>query len=47
MKPAADAMIVDSTGLSADEVVDRLARDLEDHLVRPPAVAGSSKGPLP
>jgi len=29
MKPAADSIIVDSTGLSIEDVVDRLARDIE------------------
>jgi len=32
MKPAADATVVDSTGLSIEDVVDRLARDIEAHL---------------
>jgi cytidylate kinase len=35
MKPAADATIVDSTGLDVANVVDRLARDVELHLGRP------------
>jgi CMP/dCMP kinase len=35
MRPAADATIVDSTGLSVADVVDRLARDIELHLGRP------------
>jgi len=35
MKPAADATIVDSTGLTIEEVVDRLCRDIQDHMVKP------------
>jgi cytidylate kinase len=35
MKPAGDASIVDSTGLTIEEVVDRLSRDIQDHLVHP------------
>ena len=35
MKPAGDARIVDSTGLTIEEVVDRLARDIQDQLVHP------------
>jgi len=34
MKPASDATVVDSTGLSIEDVVDRLARDVEVHLGR-------------
>jgi cytidylate kinase len=39
MKPASDATIVDSTGQSVEDVVDRLAREIEVHLGRavPPA----------
>jgi CMP/dCMP kinase len=32
MKPAADATIIDTTGLSIDDVVERLAADIEDRL---------------
>jgi len=35
MRPATDATIVDSTGLSVADVVDRIARDIELHLGRP------------
>jgi cytidylate kinase len=34
MKPAADATVVDTTGLSLDQVVDRLAGDIVRHLER-------------
>ena len=30
MKPAADAIVVDSTGLTVEEVVERLAADVVD-----------------
>jgi cytidylate kinase len=35
MKPAEDATVVDSTGLSVEEVVDRLARDIEGASILP------------
>jgi cytidylate kinase len=34
MKPAADATIIETTGLSIDQVVDRLAEDVQHHLGR-------------
>jgi len=34
MKPATDATVVDSTGLSVADVVDRLARDIDLHIGR-------------
>jgi len=47
MKPASDAIVVDSTGLSIEVVVDRLARDIEAHLGRRSALVPASGGPLP
>jgi cytidylate kinase len=35
MKPAPDATILDTTGLTIDEVVDGMARDIEQRLARP------------
>ena len=35
MKPAADAMVIDSTGMSIDAVVDRLAADIERASLEP------------
>jgi cytidylate kinase len=40
MKPAPDAILIDSTGLSAEEVVDRLAEDVERPDVRSRMRAG-------
>jgi cytidylate kinase len=34
MRPAADAVVVDTTGRSIEEVVEQLARDIEEHLER-------------
>jgi CMP/dCMP kinase len=44
MKPAADAIVVDSTGLSLENVVDRLTQDIEKHLRQPSMPAGSPGG---
>jgi cytidylate kinase len=35
MRPAADATLIDTTDLSIDQVVDRLALDIERHLAEP------------
>ena len=40
MKPAADANLIDTTGLSLDEVVDRIERDVRDRLERLKTPAG-------
>ena len=32
MRPAADATVIDTTGLSLDEVVDRIDRDVRERL---------------
>ena len=32
MKPAADAVVIDSTGLSIDAVVDRMVLEIEERL---------------
>jgi len=40
MKPAADARIIETTGSSIDQVVDRLAEDIQHHLERS-AAAGA------
>jgi cytidylate kinase len=42
--PAADALVVDSTGLTIEQVVDRLYHDVDEHLQRIPAPAGTSGG---
>jgi cytidylate kinase len=34
MKPAADAQIIETTGSTIDQVVDRLVEDLQRHLQR-------------
>ena len=34
MKPAADAILIDTTGLSVEAVVDRMARDIEEQLAQ-------------
>jgi len=47
MKPAPDATVVDSTELSVEDVVDRLAHDIEAHLGRPSTLFRPSGGPLP
>ncbi len=45
MKPAADAVLVDSTGMTVAEVVETLARDIEARIGRPAAVAvGGAEG---
>jgi cytidylate kinase len=35
MRPAADATVIDTTGLTIDQVVDRLAGDIDRHLAKP------------
>jgi len=35
MKPAADAIVIDSTGLTLEDVVERLVRDIEEHVCQP------------
>jgi cytidylate kinase len=47
MKPAADAIVVDSTGMSIEEVVDRLVRDIDEHLGRPRATEPAPGGSAP
>ena len=42
MKPAADAIVIDTTGLSLDHVVDRLERDVLDRLGDLPPAPGVS-----
>jgi cytidylate kinase len=34
MRPAADATLIDTTGLNIEQVVDRLASDIDRHLVK-------------
>ena len=46
MKPAPDAILLDTTGLSVEAVVDRMARDIEEHLARSrPSVETSCERP--
>ena len=47
MKPAADATVVDSTGMSIEDVVDRLVRDIDEHLGRPRARSPCPEGRPP
>ena len=42
MKPAPDAISVDTTGLSVEAVVDCMARDIEEHLAKARSAAGTS-----
>jgi cytidylate kinase len=44
MRPADDAMVIDSTGMSIDSVVDRLAADIGEHLGRSVRVLGATGG---
>jgi cytidylate kinase len=45
--PAADAVIVDSTGLTIEQVVVRLARDIDEHLHRSETTSETTGGRLP
>jgi cytidylate kinase len=47
MKPAPDAIVVDSTGMSLDEVVDRLVGDIGDLLGQSRTPVPSTGGPSP
>ena len=42
MKPAPDAILVDTTGLSVEAVVDRMARDIEQQLAQTRSPIGTS-----
>jgi CMP/dCMP kinase len=42
MKPAPDAILLDTTGLSVEEVVDRMARDIEECLAQTRSPVGTS-----
>ncbi len=42
MRPAPGAIVVDSTGLTIEEVVDQMCRDIQDHLVEPATTASSA-----
>ncbi len=44
MKAAPDAVVIDSTGLSIDEVVDRMIFDMEAHRVHPRPQVASPQG---
>jgi CMP/dCMP kinase len=44
MKPAPDAILLDTTGLSVEGVVDRMARDIEEHLAQRRSPVGTSCG---
>jgi CMP/dCMP kinase len=46
MKPAADAILLDTTGLTIDAVVDRMAREIEEHLSQDRAAVGAPSGIL-
>ncbi|MGP0068747.1 MAG: (d)CMP kinase [Isosphaeraceae bacterium] len=45
MRPADDAVVIDSTGMSIDCVVDRMAADIEEHLGSLVSVSGAEGGP--
>ena len=54
MKPAADAIVIDSTGMSIEAVVDRMAADIEDQprghgerRTEPPEILVSEPAPVP
>ena len=42
MKPAPDAILLDTTGLTIEAVVDRMARDIEDCLAQTRSPIGTS-----
>jgi CMP/dCMP kinase len=42
MKPAPDAILLDTTGLSVEGVVDRMARDIEEYLAQTRSAVGTS-----
>ena len=42
MKPAPDAILLDTTGLSVEGVVDRMARDIEEYLAQTRSPVGTS-----
>jgi CMP/dCMP kinase len=42
MKPAPDAILLDTTGLSVEAVVGRMARDIEEHLAQTRSPIGTS-----
>ena len=42
MKPAPDAILLDTTGLSVEAVVDRMAREIEEHLAQTRSPSGTS-----
>ena len=42
MKPAADAVVIDTTGLTIEAVIERMARDIDDRLRATPVPRGSS-----
>ena len=44
MTPADDALVIDSTGMSIDSVVDRMAADIEEHLGESVSVLEASGG---
>jgi cytidylate kinase len=43
MKPAPDAILLDTTGLSVEGVVDRMARDIEEYLAQTRSPVGTSR----
>jgi cytidylate kinase len=47
MKPASDAIVIDSTGMSIEEVVDRLVSDISQNPGRTRALEAVTGGPAP